>query len=70
MTHTTRFIDLNPGRLFRFFEGGSLLTKGLGRRYSAPQWGQHDLVCYDENQPVIVYEDEMQLVPGVIGASS
>lgn len=48
-----RFADLALGERFRFYAGGSLLTKTGERRYAAPQWGQHDLIAHDPEQTVL-----------------
>lgn len=37
------FSELPVGQMFKFFEGGSLLTKTGARNYAAPQWGHVDL---------------------------
>jgi hypothetical protein len=38
-----KFSELPIGAMFKFFEGGSLLTKTGARSYAAPQWGHADL---------------------------
>jgi hypothetical protein len=51
-----RFCDLEVGQPFKFFEGGSVLTKSGSRSYDAPQWGQFGNVTYDKEQTVIPVE--------------
>ena len=49
------FSELPIGAQFKFFAGGSILTKTGSRSYSAPQWGQSGMPA-DPDQEVIPYE--------------
>jgi len=59
MTDEPNFGDLPDGALFRFFEGGSILTKTGTHTYSAPQWGQIGMRA-DQAQKVIPYDASIQ----------
>lgn len=49
----TSFASLAVGERFRFFAGGSLLTKSGSRSYDAPQFGQSGNTATDVEQTVI-----------------
>lgn len=49
----TTFASLAIGERFKFFEGGSLLTKSGSRSYDAPQWGQFGNRATDVEQTVL-----------------
>lgn len=51
-----KFNELPIGALFKFFEGGSLLTKTGSRSYAAPQWGHEDLRTDPETKVIIQSE--------------
>ena len=49
------FGELPVGAHFRFFAGGSLLTKTGPRTYEAPQWANHvDLPTEPDNEVIPV----------------
>lgn len=58
MVKPVTFRELEVGQTFKFFQGGSVLTKSGPRRYDAPQWGQHDNPVDDLDQKIIPYTPE------------
>lgn len=48
-----KFNQLPIGALFKFFEGGSLLTKTGTRTYAAPQWGHEGLHTNPEKEVIV-----------------
>jgi hypothetical protein len=59
VNYEPNFGDLPDGALFRFFEGGSLLTKTGAWTYTAPQWWHFGMTA-DPAQKVIPYDASLQ----------
>lgn len=54
------FSELPVGKMFKFFEGGSLLTKTGARSFAAPQWGYEDDLRTEPDNEVIVAQQETE----------